>query len=146
VAGEGWFGTKRRGSFVRDGAPRLTFAFAVTVARRDEPVLRALQTFLGAGRIRRKPPGQAHHQPLSELSITSLRQHHRTTIPFAEQYLPQCHKRQQFEQWVEKLQRYEAEHQNRWGRGPSSCSIDGCEKPVRGRGLCRSHYYRATGY
>jgi hypothetical protein len=147
VAGEGWFGTKRRGtSFVDDGSPRLAFVFAVTVARRDEPLLHALQRFLGAGSILRKPPGQPHHQPLSELSITSLREHHRATIPFAETYLPPCHKRDQFEQWVEQLQRYEERSPSRWGRGRSPCSIEGCVKPVRGRGLCRSHYYRATGY
>ncbi len=34
----------------------------------------------------------------------------------------------------------------RLGKGPSGCSEFGCDRPVRGRRLCRSHYYRATGY
>ena len=33
-----------------------------------------------------------------------------------------------------------------WGKGLSTCSVEGCDRPVRGRGLCRRHYYRATGY
>jgi hypothetical protein len=44
------------------------------------------------------------------------------------------------------LYSYDALRPSRHGKAPSSCSVDGCGRPVRGRGLCRSHYYRATGY
>ena len=40
---------------------------------------------------------------------------------------------------------YEARFPSNWGTGPSPCAIAGCDKPVRGRGLCRAHYYAATG-
>ena len=55
-------------------------------------------------------------------------------------------KRDQFDRWREEFDTYERAHPTQWGRGPSTCSEPGCHKPVRGRGLCRSHYYRATGY
>ena len=63
-----------------------------------------------------------------------------------ERYLLPCAKKRQFEQWRADLDSYEALHPTRWGRGPSPCSEPGCERPVRGRGLCRAHYCRATGH
>ncbi|MGZ4688529.1 MAG: LAGLIDADG family homing endonuclease [Acidimicrobiia bacterium] len=147
VAGEGWFGTKRRAeAFVRDGSPRLTFGFSVVIARRDRHVLEALACFLGVGSIHDTPARQAHHQPLSEFSISSLRVHHAVTIPFAETFLLPCAKRRQFEAWRDSMAAYEARRPSQHGRGRSQCSVDGCTAPVRGRSLCRSHYYRATGY
>jgi hypothetical protein len=147
VAGEGWFGTKRRATaFVANGAPRLTFVFAIAVAQRDRPLLEALVAFLGHGRILDRARRRPHHEPISELSISSSLVHRRATIPFAEHFLLPSAKRRQFEHWRAQLEAYEAERPSQWRRGPSPCSIDGCEKPVRGRGLCRSHYYRATGY
>jgi hypothetical protein len=51
VAGEAWFGTRqRRERFLHDGSVRLSFGFAVTIARRDRPILEALATFLGTAR------------------------------------------------------------------------------------------------
>jgi len=147
VAGEGWFSAKRRtGRFVRDGSTRLSFVFGVTVAQRDRPLLGALTAFLGAGSIRDKPARRSHHQPLSEFTIASMREHRTATIPFAERYLLPCHKREQFEAWREAIAEYERTRPSQYGRGRSTCTIPACEKPVRGRLLCRSHYYRVTGY
>jgi hypothetical protein len=147
VAGEAWFGTKRRSErFVTDGSPRLAFVFAVAVAQRDEGMLRALRAYLGTGVITQKPPREPHHQPISEFTIASLRSHRAATIPFAYRFLLPCEKRRQFERWVASMETYEAQRRSRSGRGPSPCSVPGCGRPVRGRGLCRSHYYRATGY
>ncbi len=147
VAGEGWFGTKRqRERFVRDGSLRLRFVFGVTIARRDRRVLEALAGFLGAGAIRDKPPGKPHHQPLSEFSISSIRLHRAATIPFAQHFLLPSQKRRQFDAWAESMDAYEAGRPSQHGRGRSECSVPGCGGLVRGRSLCRSHYYRATGY
>jgi hypothetical protein len=147
VAGEGWFSTKRRQDrFVRDGSERLRFVFGVTIARRDRRILEALAAFLGHGAIRDKPPSRPNHQPLSELAISSMRIHRAATIPFARSFLLPCHKREQFEAWVESIDAYEKRRPSQYGRGRSECSQPDCEKPVRGRSLCRSHYYRATGY
>jgi hypothetical protein len=147
VAGEGWFGCKRRPEpFVRDGSVRLRFVFGVTIAQRDRPILEALAAFLGHGAIRDKPPGKAHHQPLSELSISSMSVHRAATIPFGRHFLVASPKQRQFDGWVTAMDDYEARRPSQYGRGPSQCSMPECDLPVRGRSLCRSHYYRATGY
>lgn len=105
-----------------------------------------LQHFLGFGSICERPPGRLGWQPTSTLMVNSIRAHHAATIPFAEQYLLPSAKRRQFEAWRDALSAYERLHPSKWGKGRSICSEAGCDRPVRGRGLCRSHYYRATGY
>jgi hypothetical protein len=143
VAGEGWFGVLQLGPPRRDGSPRLRFRFGVTVADRDRSVLEALQSYLGAGCINDAPSRQDGWLPQSTFTVGSLNAHRRATIPFAESFLPPSAKRGQFEAWRDRLLRYERE---RPVRTRSICSEPGCDRFVRGRGLCRSHYYRATGY
>jgi hypothetical protein len=146
VAGEGSFTTVRQRRPYRDGSPRLKFVFCMTMARRDLPVLEALRSFLGYGSIQHHKRGRAHWQPTSTLRIHSIWAHRNATIPFAEEFLLPCAKRRQYAEWRDHLLAYDSAHPNRYGKGPSPCSVPGCEKPVRGRMLCRSHYYRATGY
>jgi len=124
----------------------MRFTFRVAVAQRDRPVLVCLQTMLGRGSIYERVPRSAHWQPNSVFSIGSHSAHRATTIPFMEQYLLPCAKRLQFDRWRAALNEYERLHPNRFGKGPSRCAIADCDRPVRGRGLCRSHYYRVTGY
>jgi hypothetical protein len=72
--------------------------------------------------------------------------HKARTIPFAEACILPSAKRDQFVDWRDALCRYEIERPTQYGRGPSICSEPACREVVRGRGLCRRHYYRATGY
>ena len=116
------------------------------MASRDRPLLEELRSFLQFGSITDRGPRRVAWQPTSSFRIQSLLAHHAATIPFAEQYVLPSAKRDQFERWRTALASYEAEHPTRWGKGPSQCAVAGCGKPVRGRGLCRPHYYRATGY
>jgi len=129
-----------------DGLPRPRFVFEMSMATRDRPVLEALRSFLGYGSIGDRPARRANWQPMSTFSIASLRAHRAATIPFAERFLLPCAKKAQFERWRDALISYEAMRPSRYGMGRSPCSAPGCDKPVRGRRLCRSHYYRATGY
>jgi len=146
VAGEGCFTTARRLPPYADGHPRLRFRFSVEMASRDRQLLEQLRDFLGRGSIHDTPARRANWQPTSTFLIASLIGHHEATIPFAETYLLDCAKRRQFEKWKEALRSYENENAARSERGRSVCSTAGCDRPVRGRGLCRRHYYRATGY
>jgi hypothetical protein len=146
VAGEGTFCTANAMPPYADGSARTRFIFEVRMADRDLSVLRALRQFLGTGSINVQPAPRANWLPIASFSVHSHRAHRSRTIPFAERFLFPGAKRRQFEQWRDALYEYEALHPNRLGLGPSPCRIDGCDKPVRGRGLCRSHYYRETGY
>ena len=131
VAGEGWFIAKRRTErFVRDGSPRLSFVFGVTVAQRDRNLLEALTAFLGVGTIRDKPARLHHHQPLSEFTIASHaspphRDHPvRRALPAA---VPQA--RPVRARGVEAIAEYEKSRTRRsTGRGRSTCSIPGCDE------------------
>jgi hypothetical protein len=129
-----------------DGSPRRKFVFQVTVARRDRPVLEALHAYLAHGSLRDVAPEREHWLWRTVYTVNSHRAHRAATIPFMERYLLPCAKRVQFDRWRDALVEYERAHPNRYGAGPSTCAEPGCDRPVRGRGLCRSHYYRATGY
>ena len=146
VAGEGCFSiTTKQPSFV-NGDPRLRFVFSLGVAARDRPLVELLRARLGCGSIQDERPRRPGWLPMARYSIGSMRAHRGAVIPFFDRYLIGSAKRRQFDLWVEAMNSYESYHPTRWGRGPSTCRIDGCEKPVRGRGLCRSHYYSETGY
>jgi hypothetical protein len=145
VAGEGCFTTGVRGGCFADGAPMRKFIFSIEVADRDLGLLERLHEAVGCGSIRRNASRQGH-LPSAVFSIRSHQAHHDRTIPFMDRYLLPCAKRGQYRAWKHALASYEALHPTRWGRGPSTCSIEDCGDPVRGRGLCRRHYYRATGY
>jgi hypothetical protein len=115
----------------------------VSVATWDQGMLEALRTFLGTGSIHTSPARRANWQPTATFTIASNKGHRSATIPFAETFLLPCAKRRQFDRWRERLEEYERLIPK---RGRSQCSVQGCTGLVRGRGLCRSHYYRATGY
>jgi hypothetical protein len=148
VAGEGCFTiSRRRQVFAADGSPRLRFVFQVVLAERDRALLFALQSFLGGvGRLYDIPPEKEHWLPKVGFHVGAARDHHRVTIPFAEQFLLPTAKRRQFQRWRDALVEYETNRPTQYGRGPSTCSQPGCGRPVRGRGVCRVHYYQLTGY
>lgn len=116
------------------------------MAQRDRPVLEALRSFLGAGSITDQPARRSAWAPTSTFQINSRRGHHAATIPFADAFLLPCHKRGQFDVWRKAFLANESAHPSQFGKGRSVCSMADCSDPVRGRGLCRKHYYRATGY
>jgi hypothetical protein len=144
IAAEGCF-LKRSMSPYGDGSPRWRFSLQVTMAQRDLPLLEALRSFLGAGSVygdaRPKRPGWL---PISTFAVSGHRRHMELTIPFIETFMPSCAKRAQFEAWRRDLSDQESAHPLKRGRG--ICREPGCSDPIRGRGLCRRHYYRATGY
>lgn len=147
VAGEGsFYVTRRQERFTQDGTPRMRFVFQLAMAQRDADLVLAVRRYLGCGQVGSTPPRRRGHQPISSLTGAPIDAHRRATIPFARQFLLPSAKRDQFESWVERMDRYVRDRPSRYGRGPSPCSVEGCGSPVRGRGLCRRHYYRVTGY
>ena len=147
VAGEGSFSVVRLPASRVDGSERLRFVFSITMAQRDRALLESLRAFLGTGSLRDAPARRAHWQPTTQLVVNGRRSHRLATIPFALAFLPPTsEKRRQFDRWHSRLTDHDRAHPTRWGQGPSTCSVPDCHDPVRGRGLCRKHYYRATGY
>jgi hypothetical protein len=146
IAGEGHFGVTTKQPPFRSGDPRLRFVFSIEVASRDRHVLDALRTSLGTGSIRRRDPRGEGWQATAILSVGSILAHRQSVIPFMDLHLGPGAKRSQFELWLAAMDAYEGLHPTRWGRGPSLCRIEGCDDPVRGRGLCRRHYHQETGY
>jgi hypothetical protein len=147
VAGEGSFTcTAATPPTRKDGSARIRFVFSISMASRDRELITALHEFLGVGSVAEIPSPNGRWLPQTRLSVGSRLAHRVATIPFADEFLMPCAKRDQFERWRNQFEQYERLHPTRIGFGPSTCAEDGCDKPVRGRGLCRSHYYRATGY
>jgi hypothetical protein len=112
----------------------------------DRDLLVGLGHFLGVGNVSDRPPRRPGWQPSSTFTVSSLQAIRQAVIPFCNRFLLASAKRTQFDLWVQALNSYQSYHPGRYGMGPSPCSEPGCDKPVRGRGLCRKHYYRATGY
>lgn len=147
VAGEGSFVATSAGAGRVDGTTRTRFVFKVSVAARDLPMLEAMRTFLGhRGSIQVGAPRDANWQPIATYSVSSRLGVRDVVIPFCDEFLLRSAKRDQFDRWRDEFEAYELAYPTQWGTGPSTCSQPDCDKPVRGRGLCRSHYYRATGY
>ena len=112
------------------------------MAERDLAVVTALRNFIGVGSIDRRPPQRARWQPTVIYTVSGGRGIREAVIPFCDTFLIASAKRTQYLRWRERFMEYEARFPSNWGTGPSPCAIAGCDKPVRGRGLCRAHYYR----
>ena len=146
VAGEGSFVVTTKQPPFRDGAPRLRFLFQVAVAARDRELLEQIRALLGFGSIHERDGSKPHHLRIAVLSVASITAHRTATIPWLDAHLLLSAKREQYTLWRDALYSYEIEHPSQYGKGRSTCSEADCDLPVRGRGLCRRHYYRATGY
>jgi hypothetical protein len=145
VAGEGSFIVTPLHRPFEDGTPRVRFVFQMSLAARDRALLEALRAFVGVGSVLDAPSRKQHWQPTSTYTVGSLKANSSAIVPFGERYLLPSAKRAQFESWRDQLAAYIAAHP-KVRRVRSICSVQGCDKLVRGQGLCRSHYYRLTGY
>jgi hypothetical protein len=145
VAGEGCFTVGTLPPRV-GGSPRLRFRFLVSMADRDLPLLIALRSFIGVGSIQYAAAPRVTWHPTATYSVSGRKGIREAVIPFCDTFLIASAKRTQYLRWRERFSDYEARFPSNWGAGPSPCAIAGCDRPVRGRGLCRVHYYRETGY
>ena len=145
VAGEGCFTSTEIRPPYRDGSRRRRFVFSVEMGD-DHVLLEGFHELLGAGSLCHIAPRRAGYRPTTRLSVSSNRKHLTTTVPFCDEHLLPSAKRTQYLRWRSALVEHLQAHPTRWGQGPSTCRVEGCPAPVRGRGLCRAHYYAETGW
>jgi hypothetical protein len=128
VAAEGCFSTSENGR---------RFTFEVGLGRKDRSMCEVLRAFLGVGHIYDSPRRRPHYDDQSNFTVQSLRELIDAVVPFMDVHLPPSYKRQQYVDWRTRLLDYWEHRARRVGR----CAVDGCDKPHRAHGLCRSHLY-----
>ena len=131
VAAEGCFTTKGRQAF----------RFEVGLGSADTAMCLDLQQFFGVGHTFAYARRQPHYDDEVTYAVQSLRDLVEVIVPFMDEHLPPCHKRVQYEAWRRELVDYWDHKAKR--RRP--CTVDGCDRPRRAKGLCRQHYYAAHG-
>lgn len=132
IAAEGHFGAN---------VTSTRFRLAVGVAASDACSVQSLHVLLGVGTVCTSPRRKPHYDDEVSWQVQSLRELVEVVVPFMDEHLPPCHKREQYEVWRAALLEY-WEHGMRRRR---PCRRDGCEEPSRCKGLCRRHYYAAYG-
>jgi hypothetical protein len=126
VAGEGTFtGTKRK------------HTFAVMLGEIDAESCELLRMFFGVGHVYHYPRRKPHYDDFVLFQVCKTSDLVNVIIPFMDEHLPVSFKRQQFEVWRAKVLDFWENEMKR--RRP--CTIEDCEQPQRGRGVCRAHYY-----
>jgi len=130
IAGEGYFGRSDR-----------TFTCSVALGASDSGLCVLIHDFLRVGHVRYYPRRREHYDDEVVWVARSLPDLVDVVVPFLDEHLPPSYKRQQFEAWRAELMDY-------WhtkARRRRTCTVDGCDRPHRARGLCRVHYYAAHG-
>lgn len=130
IAGEG---------YLRSGSGQT--ACVVALGATDAGMCELLHEFMGVGRVRRYARRAPHYDDEVVWVVRSLRDLVEVVVPFLDEHLPPSYKRVQCEAWRAELLTYWHEQAKRRRR----CTVDGCERPQRAKGLCRAHYYAAYG-
>lgn len=117
------------------------FAFAVGLSASDVVSCQLMYAYFGAGRIHWSPRRKLHQDDAVCFTISALPDLVETLVPFMDEHLPASYKRIQYEAWRTALLEYWEYRAKR----VRPCTVDGCERPRRAKGLCRSHYYSAYG-
>jgi hypothetical protein len=114
---------------------------AIAVGAVDASMCEMAQNVLGVGHIRSYTRRHPHFDDETVFAVQSVRDLVAVVVPFLDAHMPPCKKRDQYLVWRHKLIRFWNNDMKR--RRP--CTEDGCDKPQRGRGVCRRHYYVRYG-
>lgn len=126
------------GSFNRTGN---RFRFAIALGASDASMCKLFAEVLGVGYVVSVPRRQPHFDDETIFAVQGLRDLLDRVVPFMDAHLPPSKKRNQFLEWKRELIHY-WEHDARRRR---PCSVEGCSRTRRAKGLCRHHYYKYFG-
>lgn len=126
------------GTFTRSG-PRPGFTFAVGLGASDAGTCTELHGYFGVGTIHTFPRRKSNYDDEVTYQVRALGDLIHVVVPFMDEHLPPSYKRQQYEVWRAALMDYWHHGARQPGRRP--CTIDGCDRPQRAKGLCRHHYF-----
>lgn len=126
------------GTFTRSGR---SFRFGVGLAAADASMCHQMHRLLGVGGVYVSPRRQPHYDDEVSYHVRRTRDLVEVVVPFMDAHLPASHKRRQYEAWRATL----FDHWEYHARLRRPCSVPGCERPRRGKGLCRAHYYALYG-
>jgi hypothetical protein len=128
VAAEGCF-TSVRG--------RKDHIFRIGLGASDVVLLEEIKGFFGSGHISGHERRKAHYDDEVNFAVRKLSDLVHVIVPFMDEHLPPSHKREQYLAWRAELLDY-WEHRAKRVR---LCTIDGCDRPRRAKGVCRHHLY-----
>ena len=129
-AGEGYLRAGDRG-----------FDCTVALGARDAGMCELFRDVLEVGRVRRYQRRAAHHDDVVVWVVRSPRELVEVVVPVLDEHLPASYKRQQYLAWRAEL----LDHWQHRARRRRPCTMHGCDRPRRAKGLCRRHYYAAYG-
>lgn len=110
VAGEG--------TFVH--TPPRRFRFAVSVSSCDAAMCLLAHDFLRVGSVTTSAPRRANHTEVVTFAVQSLVDLVEVVVPFMDEHLPPCHKRDQYLSWRKQLLRYWRTSARQPVRGPTA--------------------------
>jgi hypothetical protein len=117
------------------------FAFTVALGATDRETVELLHRFFRCGRTTWRRRRKEHFDDEVAFVVRKLRDLVDTLVPFMDRHLEESYKRRQYLAWRAEVLDY-WEHGMRRRR---LCTVEGCERIQRAKGLCRHHYYVAFG-
>jgi len=130
IAGEGTFTYNGR-----------NYTFAVALGATDAGSCELLYAFFGVGHLYHYPRRKPHYDDVAVYQVRKTRDLVNVIVPFMDEHLPISYKRAQYVDWREKVLDYWDHHMKR----RRTCTIEGCDKPQKGHGVCRHHMYELYG-
>ena len=128
------------GAFLTTGT-RPKFFFSVQLGGIDSATCDELQSFFGIGHVYRYERRKAHYDDEVHFTVRKMKDLVEVVVPFMDEHLPPSYKRQQYEAWRTKL----LDHWEHGARRRRTCTVPGCDRIQKGRGVCRRHYYQLYG-
>jgi hypothetical protein len=115
--------------------------FRVSLGEVDAVSCELLRAFFGVGHVYHYARRREHYDDEVVFQVRRTQDLVNVIIPFMDEHLPASYKRQQYGAWrAEVIDFWDYQMKRR-----RNCTIDGCGRPQKGRGVCRIHYYALYG-